>query len=169
MGLVGLILSVAGLAFLSLSATRPTNLGVQNETLAICLDTPNCVSSRADASTHSMPPISIEDDPATAIQSLRQVIVRMDGATVISSTDDYLYCEFTTPLFRFVDDVEFLIDHDQRLIHFRSASRTGYDDLGTNRRRMEEVRRLFAQVASNPTRAEPSAKSAADQTAGNGR
>jgi len=112
--------------------------------------------------------MSIEDEQ-TGIQSLRLVIGRMDGAAVISSNDNYLYCEFTTPLFRFVDDVEFLIDHDKRLIHFRSASRSGYDDMGTNRRRMEEIRRLFAQAISNATRAEPPANSTAEQTAENRR
>jgi uncharacterized protein (DUF1499 family) len=38
--------------------------------------------------------------------------------------------------------VEFLFDDDAHIIHFRSASRTGYGDLGVNRKRMEQLRAL---------------------------
>ena len=43
----------------------------------------------------------------------------------------------------FVDDVEFFVDAQQKVIHFRSASRVGYSDLGANRKRMETIRRAF--------------------------
>jgi len=45
-------------------------------------------------------------------------------------------------LLRFIDDVEFVFDDATKMIQFRSASRTGYSDLGVNRRRMEEIRTL---------------------------
>ena len=32
---------------------------------------------------------------------------------------------------------------DEKIIHVRSASRTGYSDLGVNRRRIEELRKAF--------------------------
>lgn len=54
--------------------------------------------------------------------------------------DLYLHYEFTSLLLRFVDDVEFLFDEEAKTIHFRSASRVGYGDLGVNRRRMEDIR-----------------------------
>jgi uncharacterized protein (DUF1499 family) len=38
--------------------------------------------------------------------------------------------------------VEFVFDDEAKTIHFRSASRTGYGDLGVNRARMEQVRAL---------------------------
>lgn len=66
----------------------------------------------------------------------RTRIVKEDGV--------YLHAEVRSFLFRFVDDLEFLIDTEQSLIHMRSASRTGYSDLGVNRRRVEHVRKAFA-------------------------
>jgi len=57
----------------------------------------------------------------------------------------YLHVEFRSTLFRFVDDVEFVIDEPQGLIHIRSASRVGYSDLGANRKRMEKIRLAFQQ------------------------
>ena len=63
-------------------------------------------------------------------------------ARVVEVTDRYLHAEFTTPVFRFVDDVEFLLAADA--IHVRSASRLGWSDFGVNRRRVERLRRAFA-------------------------
>ena len=147
----GLLLSVAGLALLSFNATRPNKLGVRNGTLTECPDKPNCVSSFAESRTQSMPPIPIVDDPDAAMQAVLDAISAMDGAKIISSEDDYIHCEFTTPIFRFVDDVEFLLDRNDSVIHFRSASRTGYDDFGVNRARMNEVRRRIAVATGEAT------------------
>jgi uncharacterized protein (DUF1499 family) len=44
---------------------------------------------------------------------------------------------------RFVDDVEFLFDDTNKKIHVRSASRVGYSDMGVNRKRVEELRKLL--------------------------
>ena len=57
----------------------------------------------------------------------------------------YLHYEFTSLLLRFVDDVEFLFDEATKTVHFRSASRTGYSDLGVNRRRMEQMQALVRE------------------------
>ena len=61
-------------------------------------------------------------------------------------TDNYLHVECRSFWFRFVDDVEFLIDPEQKLIQFRSASRVGYSDLGVNRRRMETLQKACLET-----------------------
>jgi uncharacterized protein (DUF1499 family) len=62
---------------------------------------------------------------------------------MVTVEDRYIHAEFTSALFRFVDDVEFQIDAESGLIHFRSASRVGRSDLGVNRKRMESIRMAF--------------------------
>ena len=64
----------------------------------------------------------------------------MKRATVIKESPHYLHVEFSSLLFRFVDDVEFFLDDMEKLIHIRSASRVGYSDLGVNRRRVDKIR-----------------------------
>ena len=54
-------------------------------------------------------------------------------------------------LFRFVDDVEFLFNEELQRIDVRSASRVGYWDMGANRKRIEEIRRMMAQGVSSET------------------
>jgi uncharacterized protein (DUF1499 family) len=77
------------------------------------------------------------------MKKIRQIIKSMPRARLVSEATDYLRAEFTTLIFRFVDDVEFLWDENEKVLHFRSASRSGYYDLGVNRRRMEKMRKEF--------------------------
>ena len=80
------------------------------------------------------------------MQVVLDVVSAMDGARVVSSDTGYIHCEFSTPLFGFIDDVEFLFDAEDSVIHFRSASRAGYYDFGLNRRRMSEIRRRISDA-----------------------
>ena len=68
----------------------------------------------------------------------------MPRSKVVSNKENFLHVEFTSKIFRFVDDVEFYFN-EPGVIHFRSASRIGYSDMGVNRDRIEEIRHLFAK------------------------
>ena len=76
----------------------------------------------------------------------RAVDDQFSRCRIVAERHDYLRYEFTSFVFRFVDDVEFLIDQDTKLIHFRSASRVGHSDLGANRRRMVRFREAFEHL-----------------------
>lgn len=88
-------------------------------------------------------PLVFKGDATGAEKKLVAVLNAMDRVRIVARTDGYLHGEFTSAIFRFVDDVEFYINAQESVIHFRSASRVGYSDLGANRKRMEEIRRLF--------------------------
>jgi uncharacterized protein (DUF1499 family) len=71
---------------------------------------------------------------------VKAVLASVPRSRLVEEEDAYLRYECTSLLLRFVDDVEFLFDDEAKIIHFRSASRTGYGDFGVNRRRMEDIR-----------------------------
>jgi len=119
---------------------RPTNLGVTNGKLAPCPDSPNCVSTQADDVVHRIEPLTFQGSAADAIQRLKSIIARQPRMKIVAESGNYLHVEATSLLFRFVDDVEFYVDETAGVIHFRSASRVGYSDLGANRARMEKLR-----------------------------
>jgi uncharacterized protein (DUF1499 family) len=143
---------VVPLALLSATSREPENLGVTDGRLAPCPATPNCVCSQDEDAAHHVEPIHYEfGDP---VPRLIAAVQGMSGARVVEATQTYVRAEFTSLLFRFVDDVEFLVDEEHHQIHVRSASRVGHSDLGVNRRRVEAVRRAFAAAGPPPGQAE---------------
>lgn len=62
---------------------------------------------------------------------------------MLTVDSDYLHAVFTSRIFRFKDDLELRMDRENRIIHLRSASRTGYSDFGVNRKRAEQFRNFF--------------------------
>jgi uncharacterized protein (DUF1499 family) len=135
----------ATLAVLSAIAKKPANLGVRDGRLAPCPDSPNCVSSQAGDDAHRMDPIPFTGDADAAWIRLKAALANQPRTTVVEERGDYLRVEAVSLVFRFVDDVEFLMDRDEKVIHFRSASRVGRSDLGVNRKRMEAIRKGFTE------------------------
>ena len=104
---------------------------------------PNCVSTQATDHAHGIAPYRFQKNLDAAKTMLKAIVAGLCSAPNSSRKRRFsLRYEFTSALLRFVDDVEFVFDEDHRTIHFRSASRTGYSDLGVNRRRMEDIRAL---------------------------
>lgn len=134
---------IAGTFVLSLTADRPAGLGVHDGRLAEVPSSPNCVSTYASTKLHGIQPLVFDGNPDRALEKVRALVSTMRGATLVEAKSDYLYVEFRSQMFRFVDDVEFFVDARTNQIHFRSASRTGHSDLGVNRARMERIRKLF--------------------------
>jgi uncharacterized protein (DUF1499 family) len=121
---------------------RPQNLGHDAGRLAPCKRTPNCVSSQADPKDeqHYIAPIALKGD---AIAAVRKAVESMPRTTVVRVEAGYLYAEFRSKLMGFVDDVEFLADPAQGVVHVRSASRLGRRDFDVNRNRIEQLRSML--------------------------
>lgn len=111
--------------------------------LSDCPDKPNCVSSLSVDARHAIEPLSYRDGQAKAKQRLMALLAELPRTKLLADEGSYLHYSFTTLIMRFVDDVEFVFDDAKSVIHVRSASRVGHSDLGANRKRVEEIRRLF--------------------------
>ena len=129
------------------SVPRPDNLGLKNNLLLTCPKSPNCVLSQASDPKHQIHPIHYTSSVEIAKEKLIKVIQSMDGTRIITQNKVYWHVEFTTRWLRFVDDVEFYFPESEALIHLRSASRSGYWDLGVNRKRVEKIRSRFEELA----------------------
>jgi uncharacterized protein (DUF1499 family) len=140
---VATALVVAG-QFGLFTGDRPTDLGARDGRLKPPPASPNAVSSQTDDEPHRVEPLRYAGEGAQAFARLRALVAAWPGAAIVGEADGYLCAEFTTRWLRFVDDVEFLLEPAAGVIHVRSASRLGYSDLGTNRHRVEAIRRQFA-------------------------
>jgi uncharacterized protein (DUF1499 family) len=125
------------------AGNRPSRTGAAGGSLAPCPDTPNCVSSQSTDERHAVAPLRYAGAAEAALQRLTEVIRGMKRARITTIQERYLHAEFTSLVFRFVDDAEFLLDESTQTIHVRSASRVGTSDFGVNRRRVEEIRTRF--------------------------
>jgi uncharacterized protein (DUF1499 family) len=131
-----------------LAGRRPNNLGVRNGKLAPCSWKPNCVCSQSSDSAHAIAPIDAKGDAARAFQQLKSLVRGFERAAVIVDQPEYFYAEFTSARLGFVDDVEFLLDAADGVIHVRSASRLGIRDFGVNRGRVEVLRAQLARAST---------------------
>ena len=143
------VLILAG-QFGLLQGKAPTNLGASDGKLKPPSKTENSVSSQASLyPDHPMrayadiAPISFTGDAAIAWVKLQTAVAALPRTSVVTTSDDYLYVRCTTLLLRFTDDVEFVLDTPNNVIHVRSASRLGRKDLGVNRKRIEAIRASF--------------------------
>jgi uncharacterized protein (DUF1499 family) len=140
-------LSIAVLTVASCAAAAPSTVGKPpTGQLAPCPDSPNCVNSQTPASdtVHAIAPLTYSGTLDAAKNHLRAVIAAMPRTKIVADEGNYLRAEFTSLIFRFVDDVEFVFDDAAKTIDFRSASRAGQGDMGVNRKRMEEIRTKFS-------------------------
>jgi uncharacterized protein (DUF1499 family) len=109
------------------------------------------VSTLAPDPAHAMPPIPFSIPTSAVLETILVIVSAEPGARVVLRDSEYLRAEFRSRVLRLVDDVEFLVDSTDKLVHFRSASRGGArPDFGANRRRMTHLSELIAaRVASH--------------------
>lgn len=122
-------------------------VGLVGGTLRPCPSSPNCVCSTAgdDDPVHAVDPLPLDLEPERAVPELRRIVESFPRTRIVDTGERYLHATFTSLVFRFTDDVEFLVDEDAGVIHVRSASRIGYSDLGANRSRVDALREAWAE------------------------
>ena len=133
---------------------RHPETGVNGDRFAACPDSPNCVSSKSSDPRHAIAPVGYKGTIQQARRHLAQAISGMKRVRIVAAEERYIHAEFTSAVFRFVDDVEFLLDEGTSTIDVRSASRVGYSDFGVNRRRVEEFRARFDVLNKERTQAD---------------
>lgn len=119
---------------------EPKNLGVVNGKLSEMPKTPNAVSSQTDMEEKRVEPLDFVDDLYESKRRILGIVSNYKGAKIITNEEYYIHAVFKSDGLKFKDDVEFYFDDKNKVIHYRSASRVGYSDLGVNKKRYEEIR-----------------------------
>jgi uncharacterized protein (DUF1499 family) len=132
-----LIPAMAAIVLLAACYPGPGRLAEAGEALRPCPTTPNCVSTEAEDPGHSISPLPFGGTAERAQAHARAALLADPRTRVVAERPGYLRAEARSRVFRFVDDVEVVVDAGARVLRFRSASRVGRGDLGVNRARME--------------------------------
>ncbi len=138
-----MVVVYGGIVVMNSLSSPSTGVGTALAELAPCPDSPNCVSTDASDSAHGIEPLPLADSEQQTVAILASSVSELPGGQSVLTKDNYLHFEFRSPWLRFVDDVEFLVDTDENVVHMRSAARVGRSDLGVNRERLEEIRRRY--------------------------
>ena len=123
----------------------PANMGVKDGVLAPLPDSPNAVSSQTDQAEKRVEPLPFSGDLEQTRARIKQAVAEFGAAQILTEKPDYLHVVFTVPIIPFKDDVEFYFSEKDKQVHYRSASRVGYSDLGVNRKRYMRIKSLYEQ------------------------
>ncbi len=107
-----------------------------------------CVSTLDTQKYCAMEAVPYTGSAEEAQAAVKTVVAAYPRTSVEVEEPGYLKTIFKTKIIRFKDTVEFEIDPEDRVVHFRSES-VPYagSDLGANRKRMTEVRaKLVAEL-----------------------
>jgi len=130
------------LAIVAVSAcsSNQVTVGLIDNRLTPCPDSPNCVSSDATDEVHRVEPYRLKAPAQDVWHGLQNVVAAEQGTRLVEANDSYLHVEVRSAILRFVDDTEFQLRASEGIIAVRSAARTGYNDTGVNRARIERIR-----------------------------
>lgn len=140
--IIGLI-ALAALNMAIQNNRMPKNLGVTEGRLAPMPKSPNAVSSQTESAEKKVDALSFDGDLESSRGKVLDVLRTLGNAVVMTEENNYIHAVFITPTMKYRDDVEFYFDESDSLIHYRSASRIGYGDMGLNRERYEKIRGLY--------------------------
>jgi uncharacterized protein (DUF1499 family) len=141
-GVVG-VMGVVVIYMLVKNNIVPKNIGVENGKLAKMPNKPNAVSSQTDEEDKKVEALEFKVNLEDSKEKLLKSIQDYGNAKIIKNEKNYIYVIFTTGKMKYHDDVEFYFDESTKLIHFRSASRIGYSDMGLNRERYNKLREFY--------------------------
>lgn len=124
------------------------------KSLETCPDKPNCaitIKEFTKRDSQYIEPLKINSSDLTAVKKTLITLLKADSKFEIQKQDEkYIKTTFTSSLFKFVDDVEFILMQNEGqnhvLLHARSASQTGYYDFDANKKRIKSI---FKQMDNN--------------------
>ena len=119
----------------------PKSTGIYKGNLHACPNSPNCVSSQSKDTKHYVKPLVNASE--NSLYEIKTYLIKHYKTDIVEETPIYLHVVITSKIFKFKDDLEFLLDQKNRVIQIRSASRIGYSDMNVNRKRIEKMQRVI--------------------------
>lgn len=132
----------------SCNVSDKRKLGVVDSQLIPCPSSPNCASSDTNNTEQQVEPFVLAISPEKAWDLLIDHVAQLPRTAIVRQDSRYLYAECRSQLFGFVDDLEFHLRPEQKIVAVRSASRTGYYDFGVNRSRIEKLRLALREAGA---------------------
>jgi uncharacterized protein (DUF1499 family) len=136
----------ANLEYMVQTRPAPEGFGKGLSELICPTDKPSCVSSMNTEKEFYAEALQYDGNTETAIVQLKKVIANEPRTEIVFEDNQRIEVVFKSLIFRYRDDVVFVLHPDTKTIDFRSKSRVGYSDMGVNRERIERLRTAFTSI-----------------------
>jgi uncharacterized protein (DUF1499 family) len=113
--------------------------------LSRCMPLPNCVSSDSWMFYNSVDPFELAVPPDKAWDLVKEVVNSLPRTEIVEERPGYIHAECRSLVFRFVDNLELLLDSDKGIISVRSSSAIGLFDFEVNYLRVENLRKILTE------------------------
>lgn len=137
------VVAIIAIAMMAKNGKKPKNLGLIGGRFKPLSSKPNGVSSQAEDKAKKVAPLTFFETISDTKEKIKKACEAYGGQTLCEETENYLHFVFTTETMKFKDDVEFYIDEKNHQVHYRSASRVGYSDMGVNKKRYEAIQKNY--------------------------
>lgn len=111
--------------------------------LSQCFPLPNCVSSESFMFYNNTDPLKLAVPVEEAWPRIKEILKELPRTTVITENDYYIHFIFRTLVFRFVDNVELLLNKEDNTVSIRSGSFIAIWDIGANWFRIRKIRNIL--------------------------
>lgn len=113
--------------------------------LCPCLPLPNCVSSNSFMFYNSVSPFKPAVPADRAWAAVRETVRSIPRTEIVEDRPGYIHAKCRSRVFRFTDNLEMLLDPDQKTITVRSAASLGIFDFGVNYFRVRGIRKELSE------------------------
>jgi uncharacterized protein (DUF1499 family) len=110
-----------------------------------CLPLPDCVSSNSLLFYNKVEPFRLAVSEEKAWAAVREEVVKLPRTTIVEERPYYIHAKCRSLVFRFVDNLELLLDPDKKVISVRSGAVIGITDFGVNYWRIRTLRKDLSE------------------------
>lgn len=118
-------------------------LGVNEGRFHEIRTSPNCVSTQTSYEDKLVPTLAYKSSTEASKKAMKAAFEAYGAIEIMEETDTYIYAVATTGKMKYHDDIEVYFDEEAQQVHYRSASRAGYSDMGLNKARYEALAKAY--------------------------
>lgn len=90
-------------------------------------------------------PLVFKDTFEVTKKAVLSAFEKYGNIEIIKNNENYIHAVNKTGIMKYKDDIEIFFDVNERLVHYRSASRIGYSDMGLNRKRYNDIALFYSK------------------------
>ena len=114
--------------FFSIFINNQYSLAIENNILGACSNPNNCVFESWKV-----------NNVDKSFKELIEILKNTPRVQIININEDYLHALVTSRIMKFIDDIEIKKFEKNNILEVKSKSRTGFYDLGVNKRRINTL------------------------------